>query len=791
MSENVPSRIEPSAQSLEPSYAPEPALDSWPREPQDEGLGFSPQRLLSALLRFKWVILLSMVLGSGAAYYAYGSTAPIYRAEGSLWVNSNRNSQDLPITQEEILGGNAWVDVLLSARVLQPVVVQERMYISTSADDRPLFEDFQLAERFVTGAFILTVAPGGRWTLATDDDQQPIETGSVGEPIGFDLGFRWTPPSVELYPREVAFSVVAPRDAVNRLANDLQTGTDRAGIFITIRLEGRDPDRIARILSAIMTRHIELAADLKRAQHEQLTELLKVQLDTVTADLATAERALENYRVNTVTLPTDQSAPIAGGLQQTQASVFSDFFTRRVDLENLRIDQARIQEVLDGLPAEGLAVEAFELIPSVSTSSELSRALSDLVTERANVRVLRNSYTDEHQLVKEALQAISVLEQQSIPRQARTLLAQLEIREVELDLLMEDRANELRQIPTRVLQESKLTRDRDIQNSFYIDLEGRYQRAQLAAASSIPDVSILDEPQAPGVPSSDGRMRLATLAFLGFLGVGLVGVVLLDRFDPRIRYPLEIQDDMGIEILGAIPRIKLRGKTNTDRVTEAFREIRMRVDYAYGNAKPLIVAITSPDTGEGKTLIAANLAIAFAQLKRRTLLIDGDTRRGDLHELMERERKPGLTDVLQGQANGAAVKPTEHENLYFMGSGSRLAHAPELIGGPRMQEMMALAKQRFDVIIVDCPPMAAGGDAFILGAHAGNVLIVMRSGSTHKELARAKMEAFYRLPVRILGAILNDIESGSSYGAYRYHSYYVPGYRALSEIEEPEEAGAL
>ena len=110
-----------------------------------------------------------------------------------------------------------------------------------------------------------------------------------------------------------------------------------------------------------------------------------------------------------------------------------------------------------------------------------------------------------------------------------------------------------------------------------------------------------------------------------------------------------------------------------------------------------------------------------------------------------------------------------------------------------MQEMLATLKPRYDVIILDCAPMAAGSDAFVLGAHAGNVVLVLRSGSTHKDLAKGKMETFGRLPVRILGGVLNDIKEGEGdFGTYKYYSYYLPDYVTredetdlLEEVHEP------
>ena len=97
-------------------------------------------------------------------------------------------------------------------------------------------------------------------------------------------------------------------------------------------------------------------------------------------------------------------------------------------------------------------------------------------------------------------------------------------------------------------------------------------------------------------------------------------------------------------------------------------------------------------------------------------------------------------------------------------------------------------KPRYDILIIDCPPMAAGSDAFVLGAHTGNVILVLRSGSTLKDLAKGKLETFLRLPVRILGAVMNDItEAGGDFGTYRYHSYYLPNY--VTRADEPEESG--
>ena len=215
----------------------------------------------------------------------------------------------------------------------------------------------------------------------------------------------------------------------------------------------------------------------------------------------------------------------------------------------------------------------------------------------------------------------------------------------------------------------------------------------------------------------------------------------------------------------------------------------MKIDFAFGATRPMLLSVTSPAAAEGKTFVSANLANAFADLGRKTILIDGDTRRGDLHHVLNLDRKPGLTDFLMNGGTHKIIQNTENPNLHFVGFGSRTASSPELLNSSNMQSFLAGLKRRYEVIILDSPPLAAGSDAFILAAHAGSVLTVLRSGSTNKDLAAAKMESFLRLPVRVLGAVLNDFSPQLGQGYYRYYSHYLPGYESSEEEETGAEVG--
>jgi len=193
----------------------------------------------------------------------------------------------------------------------------------------------------------------------------------------------------------------------------------------------------------------------------------------------------------------------------------------------------------------------------------------------------------------------------------------------------------------------------------------------------------------------------------------------------------------------------------------------------------MVVTITSPGPGDGKSFRAANLAHTFAEGGHRTLLLDADIRRGVLHRRLAARRRPGLTDCLRGEVPfEAIVQETAYPSLTLIGCGTRVRNAPELLSSQAMAQLVNRVRLAYDVILIDSPPLAGGVDPFILGTLTGSLLMVLRTGHSDRQVATAKLEMLERLPVRLLGAVLNDVPPGASYS---YYSYYLPGYEAADE----------
>lgn len=755
----------------------------------DEGEGISWRRYVSALVRQKWLIGLMLLLGLAGATTFWFLIEPEYQAQVTLWIDQPTDPRDRgPIRSSELLSSYAWVDLLQSAPVVAPVVRSEKLFVvPDNLADSVALKDFDIADQVWAGEYRISAdAAGGRYVLATQDGNV-VEEGTVGDSVGRSLGFLWQPRSNVLSPgRRIDFTVISPTEAALRLAGDLSPNMQPPGSFLTLSLRGKDPRRIARVVNAVAKEHVEVAEELKRKKADDLAAQLLQQRDRVYQELQAAEFAYQSFRVNTITLPSDQQVLMAPGLTTTTTPAINDFFNRQLRLDQLQQDQRRIQEALAG---GEIRVEALELIPSVQQSSQLMGALNELNRLTAELRTLRYRYTEINPQVVEKRAEIDKVRQETIPQLAAAVVQGLQSEESTVAAEVDRASTELREIPQRTVQEERLRLNLDAAQSLYRDISGRYENARLAAASTVPDVRIWSEAATPQFPLPDERLRLMLVVLGGCLGLGIVGALLLDRMDPRVQYPEEVTAEMGLTILGAVPPIKRldgkRGEENTEHVVEAFRELRLNLLYAYGSAGPgpLVITISSPGSGDGKSLITANLGVAFAELGRKTLIIDGDTRRGDIHQLLGTQRKAGLTDYLAGEASRAEIiQRTDYESLDVIASGSRLTHAPELLGSVEMQELFADLRSQYGVILVDSPPLGAGSDAFMLGTLSGNMVLVLRTGTTNKELTMARLAPLNRLPVRIVGAILNDVQPG---GVYRYYSSYLPGYGTGDEELEP------
>ena len=760
--------------------------------------GVDWRRVLSAVARFKWLIAVVTIVGTVGGLAATRFIKPQYMVQATLWIDQpdQRGGPERgPIRAGQPLEPEAWLDLLKSYRVLDQVVRDQRLFLTPKArEDAPLFETFRVAEQYRPGVYRLAVDGNGKaFTLSTDKGVE-VEHGAVGDSIGARLGFTWAP-SAGTIPagRAIEFSVATVRDSARALSEDLDVATDPAGNFLRMHLKGADAARITATINAIAERFVLVAADLRRQKLTELTKILDQQLAAAHQNLLDAEQALERFQVKTIALPStaaggSRGAGVTTGGASADDPAFKNYFAMQVDRQQVQQDRDALERVLKQAGDSGVSPEALAIVGSVQQNVQLKQALEELTTKQAELRALRYKYSDAYPPVQRRLNEVATLERQTIPNLARQLLAELSGREAELGRRVAAGTPSIQAVPQRAIDEARLQRQVTLAENLFTSLQKNDDEARLAEESAVPDARILDHAVVPQDPVRNTAPRVVFLGFAASLALGLCGAVVLDRIDPKLRYPDQVSRGLGIPILGAVPHLRnlprggrggARVPDDVNEVVEALRGVCLNLVYAHGGRAPLLVTITSPGAGDGKSFISANLAHTFADGGHRTLLIDADIRRGVLHRRLSVRRRPGLSDFLRGEAQlDAIVQATQFPALSLIGCGTRAYNAPELLGSPAMTSLVNGLRGGYDVVLIDSPPLAAGVDPLILSTLTGTMALVLRTGYSHRDVAAAKLEVLQRLPVRMLGAVLNDVPAG---GAYRYYSYYLPGYEAMDE----------
>jgi polysaccharide biosynthesis transport protein len=339
----------------------------------------------------------------------------------------------------------------------------------------------------------------------------------------------------------------------------------------------------------------------------------------------------------------------------------------------------------------------------------------------------------------------------------------------------------------------------------------KLKEATITAGLRSSNIRVVDPALAPGSPSRPQKARNIMLAFL----IGLVGGVGLALFreylDNTVKSPDDIEALTGLPSLAVVPampglnahqgrlsrRVRDGGSQATSggrvellsyvqpksQISEAFRALRTSLLLSQADHPPQVILVTSALPREGKTTAAVNLAVTLAQLGDRTLLMDSDLRKPGVRRALNLTigKDVGLSSYLAGVSSldEATIQHPTITNLSALTTGPVPPSPADLLSSHRMREAIAELRRRFKFIVIDSPPVMAATDAVILSALTDGVLLVVRSGETPKEAFTRTRDLLAAVKCRLLGVVLNAVDSSAPdyYYSYRYYPYaYGYGY---------------
>ena len=343
----------------------------------------------------------------------------------------------------------------------------------------------------------------------------------------------------------------------------------------------------------------------------------------------------------------------------------------------------------------------------------------------------------------------------------------------------------------------RLLRDVRVNTELYTNLLNSAQQLRIAKAGQIGNVRVVDFAQAADDPVRPKRLIVILIS----AGVGLVLGILV-AFIRKALYggverPEEIEKQLGVRVFAIVPRsthqLRLQRKVGMrreglhvlaaqapeDAAVEGIRGLRTSLQLQLADARNNVVMLTGSRPEAGKSFLSVNLATLVASTRKRVLLIDGDMRRGDIHSHFGVRHQPGLSDVLMGADVSAAILHDVLPGVDLITKGSLPSHPSELLMSDRLGEILDDLKLRYDLVIVDTPPVLAVTDATVIGKHAGTSLLVVRHGKNQVQEIGETMKRLHHGGVNMKGVLLTDVPQSKMLMGSTYAGYY--GYESISE----------
>jgi polysaccharide biosynthesis transport protein len=325
------------------------------------------------------------------------------------------------------------------------------------------------------------------------------------------------------------------------------------------------------------------------------------------------------------------------------------------------------------------------------------------------------------------------------------------------------------------IQMQILQREVDSTRSLYDGLLQQYKDIGVAGATGTNNVSVIDRAEVPGAPYKPSLSKNLQFWLLLSLLAAAVAVAALEIWDDTFKSPEEIEEQLGLTVLGLIPRIKedifecLRDSP-VSGISEAYRSLRTALQFSTSDGLPKSLVVTSSSPSEGKSTTSVALAINFAQLGMKVLLIDADLRNPSAHRLLSREAESGLTNYLVGAASAENIlQATDVSGLMFMASGPVPPNPAELLAGQNMARLLSTASENFDIVIVDAPPVLGLADAPLLSSIAAGTLLVLGAGEMRRRVVKAALKRLHFARAQAVGVVLNKFDVRAA--NYAYHSY--------------------
>jgi exopolysaccharide transport family protein len=706
-------------------------------QPQDTHLS----DYLKVLTHRRWAALSAFLAVMVAVVISTFTATPIYRARVQLLIeNENPNVVSFKEVIEQEKTTNDYYQT-------QYRMLQSRSLARRTLDQLNLWNSFLPNQQ---GAVSRTMALVSAPLTGLLRSNRPIEAPAVDE-------------------------TAAQSKALDTFLANLSVSPVRNSRLVEVEYASPQAELAAGVANGLARAYIEQNLEFKFTSSKEASDWLGQRLAEQRTQVDESESALQRYREkNDAVSLEDRQNIVVQKLADLNGAV-TKAKTERIQKE------AAYSQVRD-LQANSAALDSIPAILSNQFVQQQKTLLADLQRQQAQLSQKLGARHPEMVKLQLAIETAEARIRGEIAKVVQSLRNDYEAslsQEQSLTRALDQQKQDALAFNRKGIEYGALQREAASNRQIFESLMQRTKETGISGALKTSNIRIVDLAEVPRTPASPNKLMNLALGVFGGAVLACACVFFFEYIDDRIKSPAEIRMHLNLPFLGMVPALAsapdaaspLLHRGVSPGFGEALRTLRTNVLFSSTADGGQSLVVTSSGPGEGKTVVATNLALALAQTGQRVLLIDADMRRPRVHEVLDQRQEPGLSNVLTGDTKyDDSVLEVENTGLSVLTAGHMPPNPVELLGSKRFTDLLDTLKRRFDWVVVDTPPVMAVTDAPVVAHSADGVVFVVGSEMTSRSVAQTAVEQLTAANARVLGAVLNRVDL--DHDGYYYSQYY-------------------
>ncbi|MFH0813616.1 MAG: polysaccharide biosynthesis tyrosine autokinase, partial [Pseudomonadota bacterium] len=564
--------------------------------------------------------------------------------------------------------------------------------------------------------------------------------------------------------------------------------------LVNVSFEGKE----SRIITQIANTHAQLyiRSNLERrfSASEDAVAWLNERMEEVKKKLQETEEALQEYR--------EKEELVSIDFEERQGIILQSLNDLNTALTQAKTECFEKESLYSELKNFSSSPEKIEGLPAVVANPLIQELKARHIELTGKYDKLSQKYGAEHPIMVRLSSEINTVKNKT-SQEIRKIAQSIEIeyriaaaKETSILEAMEEKKKEALELNQKQIQYNVLKREVETNRSLYESLLKRVKETSISEGLEATNIMVADPARVPDHPVKPRKAMNILLSIIVGLTLGVGLAFFFEYLDNTIKSPEEVTRYLKIPFLGVVGRFKKDSDTSgkaeliahfqpKSNFSEAFRTIRTNLLFSSPDNEKRVLLITSVLPLEGKTFLAANLAITFAQIGKKVLLIDADLRKPRIHTIFNLERSSGLSELLVGKES--TIHSVDIPELKVITAGTIPPNPAELLGSKKMKDLIEKAKDKFDAIVIDSPPLLSVTDAVEIATLSDGVIVIVRAESTPRPAIQRGIQHLTDVDAKVIGCVLNDVDFEKESYYYSYYHYYQYYYKYYGD----EEKGSL